>query len=168
LALLLAAAGGIGGCLHDAPRTTTGGWDPGCAATPAGQACLAIRFGSEDDARSSGKLTGTYRWALYYNGKVHGWGPEGDPAYDGLQTGVDLTVPGSTATTYAAGIPGGSYQILAYLDYNLDDVCNTGEPITPPTKGFTVPAGAMTTVESILTMVRPPYADRATSTPEEQ
>jgi hypothetical protein len=162
------AALALTGCLHDAPHTTTGGWAPECAPTPSGEACLAIHFSIEGDARASGKLTGTYHWALYHNGKVHGWGPDGDPAYDGLKTGVDLTAPGSTDTTYAPGIPAGAYQILAYLDANLNDSADTDEPITNPTGGFQVPANAMTTVDSVLIRLKPPFVGLATSTPEER
>lgn len=148
----------LGGCLADAPHTTQGGWAPQCDATPVGQnkGCLAIVFSSDGDARSSGKLTGNYHWALYHDGDVKPIiGPVGDPAYDGSKNNVDLTALGATDITYAPSLPAANYQILAYLDYNLNDSADEDEPITTLTNGFSVPPDEMTTVESVLVRLKP-------------
>ncbi len=155
LLLSLVLASGLAGCLHGAPKTSVGGWDPQCEGTPAGHACLKIVFSENSDVYSEGKLTGDYYWALYNAGDVAGYGPDGPVQYTGTVYDVDLSAPGATLATYVPGIRAQGYQILCYLDANQNGDPDKGEPVTYPSHSFNVPADTMTTVESILDGIKP-------------
>jgi len=150
----IAALSALAGCTEDAPPTSGVEWDESCAETEMGAACITLHFtvmrSIRDDAE---KWTGVLHWALYQDGDVGGLGP-GDAValYEG-EIDADFSALDAEHFVTVSNAAARPYQVLSYLDADLDGIDSGGDPVTLPSAGFPIPPDQRTMVEVRLNYV---------------
>jgi hypothetical protein len=138
----------LSGCLKPAPDTAVSDLDESCAGTEEGKSCIALSFSATSSLRSESHdwLKGTVYWALYEDGDVNGFGPKGDPFLEGHDADKDVSPEPPAYSVSIPNVPPGKYQILAYIDKNLNGEANKTERVTKPSGGFEAHANKKTIV----------------------
>lgn len=132
----------LSGCLREAPGTEVVDWAPECEGTEPGNACLMLHFFTTDSVRRNppGDLVGVVHWSMYKAGDVGLFGPGDSPKlYEGqTDDQMDLSRAESAYDLHISNVPARSYQVLSYLDDNMDGDATDGDPVTFPSDGFLV------------------------------